>query len=258
MKQRNDEAYVLGTHELGEADLIVTLLAEHAGRVRGVAPSARKSRRRFGGALEPMTRVRAAWVEKEGRELHRIESLELARSFATMQAEPAVHAACAVFCELGAAIAREGEADPNTFRLLGAVLEALEEGLDPWIAVRYFEFWLLRLHGLLPDLSRCSACGGALAAEEPSVALPGEGLRCVACARSTQDPGRKLAAGDRAFLTAAATLPPGRMGAQRAAAQPGGLIEEFLRGSLEAFVERRFRTYRHLKAAVRARAEESS
>src|SRR3990172_5379475 len=115
MKQRHDEAYVLGTHELGEADLIVTLLAEQAGRVRGVARSARKSRRRFGGALEPMTRVRASWVEKEGRELHRSECLEMARSSATMQADPAVHAACAVFCELGSAVAREGQADPNTF-----------------------------------------------------------------------------------------------------------------------------------------------
>jgi len=59
VKQRRDEAYVLGTSELGEADLIVTLLSEQHGRVRGVAASARKSRRRFGGAVDPMTRVSA-------------------------------------------------------------------------------------------------------------------------------------------------------------------------------------------------------
>ncbi len=252
MKQRHDEAYVLGTHELGDADLIVTLLAEQAGRVRGVAPSARKSRRRFGGALEPMTRVRASWVEREGRELHRIESLEMGRSYATMQADPAVHAACAVFCELGAAVAREGEADPKTFRLLGAVLESLESGLDPWVAVRYFEFWVLRLHGLLPDPSACSACGRSLAEEDPAVAIAGEGVRCVGCARTAGRAGRALTAADRAFLMAATILPPTRMGAHRQEARPGGALEEFLKGSLESFVERRFRTYRHLQAATRA------
>ena len=67
MKERKDEAYVLTTREIGETDLIVSLLAERRGKVRGVARGARKSRKRFGGLLEPMTRVRAVWVEKEVR-----------------------------------------------------------------------------------------------------------------------------------------------------------------------------------------------
>ena len=151
MGRRSDEAYVLRTQALGEADLIVTLLAEHAGRLRGVAASAKRSRRRFGGALDPMTRVRAAWVEREGRDLHRIESLEPARSFSSMQSEPATQAACAALAEIAGALASEEEPDPKGFRLLGAVLESLEGGLDPWVAVRYFEYWTLRLHGVLPE-----------------------------------------------------------------------------------------------------------
>jgi DNA repair protein RecO (recombination protein O) len=251
VRQRQDEAYVLGTHELGEADLIVTLLSENSGRVRGVAASARRSRRRFGGALEPMTRVRARWVEKEGRELHRIESLETARSFASMQSDPGSQAACAVFCEVAAALAREDQADPMAFRLVGAVLEALEDGLDPWVAVRYFEFWMLRLHGLLADPSRCTACGAGISSDEPAVATAGEGVRCAGCARQAGIPGRALARSDRSFLAAAAALPPSRMSEHAAAARPGGALDELLRGSVEAFVERRFRTYRHLAAATR-------
>lgn len=250
MKQRHDEAYVLGTSELGEADLIVTLLAEHAGRVRGVAPSARKSRRRFGGALEPMTRVRASWTEKDGRDLHRIEALETARSYATMQADPQIQATCAVFCEVGAAIAREGQADSRGFRLLGVLLEALEAGLDPWIAVRYFEFWMLRLHGVLPDPNVCASCARALSADDPSFVLAGEGMRCAECARAERK-GRQLTSADRRFLVAASALPPSRMAAHLEATRPRGALEDFLRGALEAFVERRFRTYRHLRAATR-------
>ena len=53
---RTDEAYLLDSTRLGEADLILTLFAREAGAVRGVARSAKKSRRRFGGALEPLSR----------------------------------------------------------------------------------------------------------------------------------------------------------------------------------------------------------
>ncbi len=255
MRHRQDEAYVLGTHDLGEADLIVTLLAENSGRVRGVAPSARKSRRRFGGALEPLTRVRATWSEKDGRELHRIDSLETARSHATMQSDPAIQATCAVFCEVAAAVARDGEADPKAFRLLGALLEALEVGLDCWVAVRYFEFWMLRLHGLLPDLSRCTGCGRALGDENAVRVVAAEGLICPACAKGTGTSGRTLSRTDRAFLFAAAVEPPARMGAHLEAARPDGALESFLRGTLETFVERRFRTYRHLRVATREGGE---
>jgi len=245
--QRQDEAYVLGTHELGEADLIVTLLAESAGRLRGVAPSARKSRKRFGGALAPMTRVRASWVEREGRELHRIDALETARSYATMQSDPDVQAACAVFCEVASSTVREGESEPRVFRLVGAVLDALEAGLAPRIAVRYFEFWMLRLHGLLTDPAACVACGADIASDAPAVVVAGEGVRCATCARDAGRAGRVLTSADRAFLAAAALQPPSRMGEHGEAARAGGACEELLRGSLEAFVERRFKTYRHLE-----------
>ena len=167
MKPRRDEAWVLDTHELGEADLIVTLMAEHAGRVRGVATSARRSRRRFGGALEPLTRVHASWVEREGRELHRIDSLEVVRSFADMQAIPERQAAAAVVREIAVASSHEGDGDPRVFRLVGAVAEALENGLDPWVAVRYFEYWTLRLHGVLPEPETPSAMLAAFATDPP-------------------------------------------------------------------------------------------
>lgn len=209
MKPRRDEAFVLDSHELGEADLIVTLLAEHAGRVRGVATSARRSRRRFGGALEPLTRVRATWTEREGRDLHRIEALEVVRSFADMQAAPERQAAAAVLREIAVATSHEGEGDPRAFRLIAAVAEALENGLEPWVAVRYFEFWTLRLHGVLA---------------EPE----DRGTAAVYAALASRTPGE------------CADLAP--------ALRPGGDAGRRLQRDLQAFVERPLRTYRHLRA----------
>jgi DNA repair protein RecO (recombination protein O) len=209
MKPRRDEAWVLDTHQLGEADLIVTLLAEHAGRVRGVATSARRSRRRFGGALEPLTRVQASWVEREGRELHRIESLDVVRSFADMQASPERQAAAAIVREIAASSSHEGDGDPRVFRLVGAVAEALEGGLDPWVAVRYFEYWTLRLHGVLPEA-------------DPDAPSP--------------------------MLGAFASEPPASCGRFKDEARPGSTAARLLRREIESFLERPIRSYRHLRA----------
>jgi DNA repair protein RecO (recombination protein O) len=250
VRQQRDEAYVLGTNELGEADLIVTLLAEHHGRVRGVGASARKSRRRFGGALEPMTRVAARWVEREGRELHRIESLEPVRSFAAMQSDPACQAACAVISEITAAIVRDEQPEAATFRLLGAVLPALEGGLHPWLAVRYVEYWTLKLHGVLPDLAHCPACGEPFSPSAPRFAVAGHGLLCGRCPK----PQTAVAfrSGDLAALAAIDSRPPHALDVPNDVARPSGALAALLRGGVEAFAERTFRSYRHLSAATAA------
>src|ERR1700733_12605291 len=71
MALRESEAIVLRSYPLREADLLVTLFTRTEGKVRGVARSAKKSKRRFGGALEPLTYVRALYDVREGQELTR-------------------------------------------------------------------------------------------------------------------------------------------------------------------------------------------
>lgn len=246
--QRCDEAFLLGIQELGEADLILTLLVDGVGTVRGVARSARRSRRRFGGSLEPMSRVRLHWFRKEGRDLHRVQSLELATSFAAMQADPAVQAACSVLAEITRTVCREDDDDPRAFRLLGAVLNALRDGLDPWSAVRYFEYWMLRLHGLVPDLSVCTGCLRDVRTGSACVLRNAEGVVCRSCVREAGTEARELTGAERRFLDAAAGLAPAEMAPFHNGARSGGALDWLLRGSLEAFAERSFRSYRHLRS----------
>jgi DNA repair protein RecO (recombination protein O) len=254
LRLQNDEAWVLETRELGESDLIVSLFCRDHGGVRGVARSARKSRRRFGGTLEPLTRVRLTWSEKIGRELHRIESMDCVRSFARMQSEPAVQAAVAVVSEVAAALAHEGQADPTAFKLIGAVMEALEAGCDPWIAVRYLEYWMLRVHGLLPDLEACSVCATRLTLR-PAPRVDAHGLvRCRECAGTGDGAGFMLREIDRAFLDQVRTRPPLDVRADSRIVGPQGPIDSLLRGSLQSFVEKRFRSYRHLQAMTPGRS----
>src|SRR5207253_4797633 len=52
-----DEAVVLRTMRLGEADRIVTFVGRGQGKIRAVAKGVRKTKSRFGGRLEPFTQV---------------------------------------------------------------------------------------------------------------------------------------------------------------------------------------------------------
>lgn len=253
MRQLTDEGYVLRTQPLGEADLIVSLFTLEHGKVRGVARAARRSRKRFGAALEPLTRVRVLWVETAGRELARIDSVEGQRSFATMQSEPAVQAACGVVSEVCTAFAREEQPDPAAFRLVGAVLDALERGADVAATVRYFEYWMLRIHGLLPALDACGLCATPIAAAGPAWCDATGRVLCHACG-ADEGAGRRLGPDEMAFLRAVRHAAPADLLVETAPAKPRGALELLLRGTLEAFAETRFRSYRHLRTALAAGA----
>src|SRR5262249_58766081 len=61
---KSSESVVLRTYPMHESDLLVTLFTRNEGKVKGVAKAAKKSKRRFGGALEPLTIVCAHYEHK--------------------------------------------------------------------------------------------------------------------------------------------------------------------------------------------------
>ena len=78
---RQSEALILRTYPFHEADLLVTFFTRAEGKIRGVAKAAKRSKRRFGGALEPLTHVIAHWEEKEKQELVRLDSCDIISSW---------------------------------------------------------------------------------------------------------------------------------------------------------------------------------
>src|SRR3954471_1877834 len=74
------DALILRTYKLGESDRIVVFLTRDRGKKRGVAKNARQSRRRFGGALEPLTCGRVGYFERERRDLVSLNFVEQIRS----------------------------------------------------------------------------------------------------------------------------------------------------------------------------------
>jgi DNA repair protein RecO len=178
------DALVLRTYKLAEADRIVVFLTRDRGKKRGVAPHARRPRSRFNGALEPLTEVRVAYFEREGRELVNLNYAEAVRSPLAV-ANPENLAYSHYFAELIDAWAADGDADERLFRLGCSVLDALATGTPADALARYFECWLLRLQGVYP--SDLSVSRGALAfidatrqvtpAEAGSLAAPAPVLR---------------------------------------------------------------------------------
>src|ERR1700733_2951749 len=74
------DALILRTYKLGETDRIVVIMTRDRGKKPGVAKNARQRGRRFGGRLEPMTYGRVGYVERERRDLVRLDYVEQLRS----------------------------------------------------------------------------------------------------------------------------------------------------------------------------------
>ncbi len=141
------DALILRTYRLGESDCIVVFLTRDRGKKRGVAKNARQSRRRFGGALEPMTCGRVAYVEREHRDLVRLQYVEPNRS-PLSAVDAAALGYVGYFAELIDECAPESDPNEPLYRLGASIVEAVARGVPTEPLARYFEFWLLRLQGV--------------------------------------------------------------------------------------------------------------
>ena len=177
MSVLSSEAVVLRTWPVHEADLIVSFFPRDYGRVRGVAKSALRSRKRFGGSLEPMTVARAWFAERPRQELARLDQLEILRSPLSLPVDPVRLTVLSFFAELLDEALPDHDPHETVFRLLLAVLD-LTTVEQPWMPLTYFQLWMTRLMGLLPDLVHCTACGEALQAGAASFNTLGDGLFC--------------------------------------------------------------------------------
>ena len=122
------EAVVLRTWPIHEADLIVSLLTRDQGKIKGVAKAASKSRRRFGGALEPMTHVLANYTEKPRQELVRLDSFEIISSPLSSSVDYTRAASLAFYAEVLEEILPDHDPHDAVFRLLLAVLDHTTTG----------------------------------------------------------------------------------------------------------------------------------
>src|SRR5713226_1069223 len=178
MALKESEAIVLRTYPLRESDLLVTLFTRLEGKVRGVARAAKKSRRRFGGALEPLTYIKVAYEDRERQELARLDSCEVLESPLASEVSYPRAVALGHVAELLDELLPDRETNDAAFRLALSVL-AGPLGSDVWMPITYFELWMTRLMGYLPELSECIVCGRTLNGNRAFFHALADGLMCV-------------------------------------------------------------------------------
>jgi DNA repair protein RecO (recombination protein O) len=171
------EAVVLRTWPVHEADLVVSFFTRDFGRMRGVAKAAQKSRKRFGGALEPMTVAQAFFVERPRQELVRLDQLEIMRSPLSAPVDQVRMPVLSFFAEVLEEALPDHDPQETVFRLVLSVLEQTTVQ-QPWMPLTYFQLWMTRLMGVLPDIAHCTACGEALVAGATSFNSHADGLFC--------------------------------------------------------------------------------
>jgi len=177
MLLKQSEAIVLRTYPLREADLLVTLFSRAEGKIKGVARSAKRSKRRFGGALEPLTLVRAYYDDREGQELCRLDSCDILESPLSAELDYPRVVALEHIAETLDELLPEREPNDAIFRLAVSVLHQLRGG-EIWLPLTYFQLWLVRLVGFLPELNECIACGATLNGSKAFYHALADGLMC--------------------------------------------------------------------------------
>jgi DNA repair protein RecO (recombination protein O) len=248
----SSEAVILRTWPVNEADLIVSFFTRDYGRVKGIAKSALKSRKRFGGALEPMTVARAFFAQRPRQELVRLDQLEIIRSPLSAPVDHSRMAVLSFFAEVLDEALPEHDPQETVFRLMLSVLEHTSavppetlqpqpagSQVGPWMPLTYFSLWITRLMGLLPDVAHCTACGEALTPGEASFNSLADGLFCAVHRSGSASP---LSADSWQLAQRMLRAPVAAFAAEPWPRRRGQDLRRFTLQALERHLERKLRT----------------
>ncbi len=196
MPARETEAIILKTFPLGEADRLVSFFGRTSGRIRGVAGGARRIKNRYGSSLELLSHVQIWYVEKETRDLVRIQQCELLESFHKAQADYGLSTGLALVSEIAERVLPEQEVAEPMFRLLLLTAREIERRGEWKLPLAYFAFWTLKLGGWMPPLDRCMNCGKRLGDAPAFQSALFDGMHCADCRKVGMKPlsaaGREL------------------------------------------------------------------
>ncbi|WP_068396312.1 DNA repair protein RecO [Kribbia dieselivorans] len=174
-----DEAIVLRTHKLGEADRIVTVLSRNRGKLRVVGKGVRRTKSRFGARLEPAMRVDLQCYE--GRSLDTVTQAETIDPWGDAIARDYdLYTAGSAMLETADRLTEEHEPATQHYLLLAGALRSLaQRDHDPGVLLDAYLTRALAIAGWAPSFHDCAMCG----AEGPHRAfhIPSGGVVCSSC-----------------------------------------------------------------------------
>ncbi len=173
------EAVILSYAPLGEADLLVTMFTKDQGKVRAVGKGARRSTSKLVGHLEPLTTVKMSMAN--GRNMDIISQVEVINSFSTLKRDLTGITKGQYLAEIVDGFGAEASPNPSLFQLMINTLQVIEAAPESEMALRYFEYHLLQVSGLMPELYHCVECRDELEPNAHRFSPNVGGTLCLEC-----------------------------------------------------------------------------
>jgi len=175
-----DQAVVLRTQKLGEADRIITLFTKEHGRIKAVAKGVRRTKSKFGARLEPTSYVDLQLYAGKSLDIvTEVTSIEnfgeaLSADYKNWTTANSILEAAERFTE------NEHEPALQQFNLVVGALRALAHGTyDSSLILDAYLLRSLSVAGFAPSMTVCSRC------DKPGphkyFSLVGGGSVCVDC-----------------------------------------------------------------------------
>jgi DNA repair protein RecO (recombination protein O) len=181
MSLHQTQGIVIGRRALGESDRLVDFFTRDHGRVRGVAKSARRTRSRFGSALELFTLGELVFFDTGRSELVRVDHFDIVHSFLRVREHLERLGRGAWVVECLTRLTADRDPQPALFGLTLRSLRALETGARPQRVSTCFALRAVDLLGHRPRLDRCADCGRSYPFPGAWLDVVAGGLLCSGC-----------------------------------------------------------------------------
>jgi len=186
MKYISTQAIITRVREFGESDLMVTFFTPDAGRLRGVAKGALRSRRRFVNCLDAFSHVNLEYSPARNSDLHFLHSGKLIDAFPGLRSNFSILSKAAYMVELTEILFPWELPDRGIFETLIQSLHLLDKCEMTDLIPQAFEFIAMSHGGFRINLEKCCQCGRTYTGEGSAVFKPEKGaIACMKCHQVT-------------------------------------------------------------------------
>lgn len=179
------KSILLRKFSYGEADFIVSFFSKEYGKLRGIAKSARVSKRRFSNSLQIGARLEISFTKSMSSNLVRLDEVEpiFIEGARKADLENLIYMMRCV--ELAELFLPEGEKNHNKYNLLESTMDAINKGEFEIGEMIAFELDWLEICGYKPWLASCVLCNSSVE-KDRFFSLDKGGLVCRSCAISNE------------------------------------------------------------------------
>ena len=184
MPKYRTEAVVLGVHNWGDADKLVTLFPQERGKVKATAFGCRRPKSALAAGMQMFRHLDVELTE--GQYLDTVRQCTILRHYKQLGRDLSVIAYGSFVAELACELMPEHESEPEVFSLLLDIFSAFESR-NPRVVALAAAYQLLEYSGMQLSYQHCVHCGKELEGDA-AFRLHEGGALCGACAGSTDRP----------------------------------------------------------------------